>query len=120
MLRIKKIIMESLYGEESGIIEFTYGQMPFEDAQEAFERLRGSLNHIGIDSCVNYGHVGKIAIITTEDKAQQARELAEAEGFQHVNEIFGTRSKEEINNDVPVGDSKNARVGSGFDRRWGF
>lgn len=120
MLKIKKIIMESLYDDtENGIIEFTYGQMPFEKAQEAFSKLQKSLENIGVNNSVNYGHMGKIAIITTKDKAQKARELAEVEGFQHVNEIFDTAPKEEVD-DVPIGDSKNARVGSGFNRRWGF
>jgi len=119
MIRIKKIIMEALGDDERGIMEFTYGQLPFEAAQEAFSKLQDSLDKIGVENSVNYGHVGKIAIITTKDKAQMARELAEVEGFVHVNEIFNTASKEEVD-DVPVGDSKNARVGSGFDRRWGF
>ena len=119
MLRIKKIIMESLYDDqENGIIEFEFGDLLPNQAQVAFASLKDSLMKIGIENCIQYPDVRKIAIITTQDLAQTARELAENSGFVWVNEIFDVKPEDPSNKSAS--DSMNARMGSGFDRRWGF
>ena len=91
MLKIRNIILESLFNEDSeenGVLEFTYNNMLTNQAEDDFLKLKDELEKEGITTVVNYPNVSKITIITSKAKAQTARDLAEIKGFRFQKELF--------------------------------
>lgn len=114
MKRLEKFILESLYGDgDNGIIEFSYGDMRWHEVEQKFPQLKEEMKQHGIDTVVNYPNVAKITVITTKEKAQVARNLAELQGFIFLKEIFDTRPQE-IGDKTPGTDNMNSTFGNGF------
>ena len=123
MNRIKKIINESLFNDDSiGIIEFEFGDLQPPEASKEFESLKPELDQLGVTTSVLYPAVRKVSVICPHSKAQEVRDLTERRGFVWIKELF-----DDPNNPPQKDDVTNVRnrtgsggFGSGFNRSWGF
>lgn len=98
MKRIKKLLIESLYGSKVGFMRFCWESADETQIDRIVEEIKNQLEQISVDtSCLkNLKDEKKIIIVTTEDKAYDIQTVFEYFGMPLENSIFDPTEGEEI------------------------